>query len=99
MQLRELIFSLFLLLLAGCGGGNSTTPAVPASVKLVAAGVTTDNAGNDAVTVTATVTDEEGRLLSGVVEVHVSSTQPSSLIGQQTPSTHVITGMSDANGQ
>jgi hypothetical protein len=102
MALRPLIFSLLLLLLAGCGGGTETTSTVPASIRLETASIGTDGAGNDVVTVTATITDEAGRPVSGNVEVRVNWTQPfPPSIPQMFPTStiSVIAGTSDENGQ
>ena len=102
---RAQLCTLLLLLLAGCGGGTTATaPAVPAAVRLAAVSVGMDTMGNDVVTVTATVTDEAGRPVSGRVEVHVDRTLPSPLTPLQTfPSTSsvvsTIAGTSDENRQ
>lgn len=102
MILRPLLFVLFLLL-AGCGGGTDTSAPAPAAIRLEAASVGTDSAGNDVVTVTATVTDGSGRPVSGRVEVRANGTQPFPLSIPQIlppPATAcIITGTSDENGQ
>jgi hypothetical protein len=87
---------MLLLLLAGCGGGADTSSPPPAAVRLEAASVGIDGAGNDAVTVTATVTDAAGHPVSGKVEVRIGI-QPSQIFPAQT--TSIITGTSDGNGR